>query len=82
MPPTRDQITADLTKGEAAALSEMQAVLSKLEPPGECNRWWGTSRRPSPESECVFSPQGDIQPRLKFPAMSSLVTIPIRAHII
>jgi hypothetical protein len=28
---TRDQITADLAKGDAAALSEIQAVLSKLE---------------------------------------------------
>jgi hypothetical protein len=28
---TRDQITADLAKGDAAALSEIQPVLSKLE---------------------------------------------------
>ena len=28
---TRDQITADLAKGDAAALSEIQLVLSKLE---------------------------------------------------
>jgi hypothetical protein len=28
---TRDQITADLAKGDAAALSEIQAVLSKIE---------------------------------------------------
>ena len=28
---TRDQITADLAKGDAAALSEIQQVLSKLE---------------------------------------------------
>ena len=28
---TRDQVTADLAKGEAAALSETQLVLSKLE---------------------------------------------------
>jgi hypothetical protein len=28
---TRDQVTADLAKGEAAALSEIQLVLSKLE---------------------------------------------------
>jgi hypothetical protein len=28
---TRDQITADLAKGDAAALSEVQPVLSKLE---------------------------------------------------
>jgi hypothetical protein len=28
---TRDQVTADLAKGEAAALSETQVVLSKLE---------------------------------------------------
>jgi hypothetical protein len=27
----RDQITADLAKGDAAALSEIQLVLSKLE---------------------------------------------------
>ncbi len=29
---TRDQITADLAKGDAAALSEIQPVLSKIEP--------------------------------------------------
>jgi type II secretory pathway pseudopilin PulG len=28
---TRDQITADLAKGDAAALSEVQALLSKIE---------------------------------------------------
>jgi hypothetical protein len=28
---TRDQITADLAKGDAAALSEIQALLSKIE---------------------------------------------------
>jgi type II secretory pathway pseudopilin PulG len=28
---TRDQITADLVKGDAAALSEVQALLSKIE---------------------------------------------------
>ena len=28
---TRDQITADLAKGDVAALSEIQAILSKLE---------------------------------------------------
>ncbi len=28
---TRDQVTADLAKGDAAALSETQLVLSKLE---------------------------------------------------
>ena len=28
---TRDQVTADLAKGDAAALSEIQPVLSKLE---------------------------------------------------
>jgi hypothetical protein len=28
---TRDQVTADLAKGDAAALSEIQALLSKLE---------------------------------------------------
>jgi hypothetical protein len=28
---TRDQITSDLAKGDAAALSEIQAVLSKIE---------------------------------------------------
>jgi hypothetical protein len=28
---TRDQVTADLAKGDAAALSEVQLVLSKLE---------------------------------------------------
>jgi hypothetical protein len=28
---TRDQVTADLAKGEAAALSEIQPLLSKLE---------------------------------------------------
>jgi|SRR5581483_8893345 len=28
---TRDQVTADLAKGDAAALSEIQVVLSKLE---------------------------------------------------
>ena len=28
---TRDQLTADLAKGDAAALSEIQLVLSKLE---------------------------------------------------
>ena len=28
---TRDQITGDLAKGDAAALSEIQAILSKLE---------------------------------------------------
>jgi hypothetical protein len=28
---TRDQITGDLAKGDAAALSEIQPVLSKLE---------------------------------------------------
>jgi len=28
---TRDQITADLAKGDAAAVSEIQAILSKLE---------------------------------------------------
>ena len=28
---TRDQVTADLAKGDAAALSELQLVLSKLE---------------------------------------------------
>ena len=28
---TRDQITADLAKGDAAALSEIEAVLSKIE---------------------------------------------------
>ena len=28
---TRDQVTADLAKGDAAALSEIQPLLSKLE---------------------------------------------------
>jgi hypothetical protein len=28
---TRDQITADLAKGDAAALSEIQALVSKIE---------------------------------------------------
>jgi len=28
---TRDQVTGDLAKGDAAALSEIQAILSKLE---------------------------------------------------
>jgi hypothetical protein len=32
---TRDQITADLAKGDAAALSEIQPVLSKLEQTGK-----------------------------------------------
>jgi len=32
---TRDQVTADLAKGDAAALSETQLVLSKLEQTGK-----------------------------------------------
>ncbi len=32
---TRDQITADLAKGDAAALSEIQPILSKLEQTGK-----------------------------------------------
>ena len=32
---TRDQITADLAKGDAAALSEVQALLSKIEQTGK-----------------------------------------------
>jgi hypothetical protein len=36
--PRHDQITADLAKGDAARLSEIQPVLSKLEQ-GERNRW-------------------------------------------
>lgn len=40
-PATRDQITADLAKGDPAAISEIQALLSKLTDCEASTKWRG-----------------------------------------